>query len=614
MNKKKQYFFKPFLWQLFVLFCVTLFSFSIVLLVQINKTNRFKNGYFVVINSEVGYADKGFSEASILGVCLFLGINKQEDCNRSNPKFAKKLAYGYPNTTSNPKRIYDYILQENYKSGTKTFILTGSTYTEFLSNYIYELEKQGITIIAIDALFEPPRSEQLNQLYPTKSAAEIKVLENSQERAKKFYPQKSIVEQAVITTTLEKVTILLDQTTDKLKQKLQDQNLKTREKRGLKLLLDYLIDKQKRKHTVLPTNEFPQEATNDWINKTSLPIKVQSLMQKQLVKKIIYIKHWPQNLYQYSFKREYSGFNAGLYTGLTALVDPTRFKDGNTQQTGQQIHFAALGGLKTPPTTAYVLGFKHGIELVNEFKQEIYNRGRAAKIIKAEYKIDAVELKFVALDIIGGFDSQLKSAETKTLARDLFRDGVSVLFSIAVSLTEPMHTAAAEENFREGRKQNYVIGVDVDQGYSFYNETTWQPHSESLFLTSALVDSKELVNRILGRVADGQTDIEPVYVGGSKIEPEPEGVQQSKLVQIPLRYRTIKNPVWQLFQKTMVGTNALTKDNVPLVEMPDEPTIILLYLSSFLPFLSFQERRPKIYEFINSGRTVAQFKQEVDWF
>ena len=484
MDKKSNIFFKSFLWQLFILFCVAVFSVGIVLLVQSNKTNRFKDGYFVVINAPTGYSDKGFTEASILGACLFLGIDKEEDCDRSNPKFAEKLAYGYPNTINDPKRIYDYVLEEHNKSGAKTFILPGFTYTEFIGNYIYDLEKKGITIVAIDTFFETPEG-----------------------------------------------------------------------------------------------------------------------------------KNWPKNLYQYGFKQQYSGFNAGLYAGLAALVDPTRFKDGNDQKDGQQIHFAALGGLEIPPIAAYALGFKHGIELVNEFKQEIYNRGRAAKIIKAEYKIDAVELKFVALDIIGGFDSQLKSAETKTLARDLFRnDGVSVLFSIAVSLTEPMHKAAFEENFREGRKQNYVVGVDVDQGYSFYNETTWQPHEESLYLTSALIDLKELINKVLVRVANDQTETGSVFVGASKPEDKFQDIQQSKLVQIPLRYRTTENPVWQLFEETMKGTNPLAKDGVPLVEMPDENAITTLHLSSFLPFPPFQGRGPAVYRFISSGKTVEEFKEKVNWF
>ncbi len=381
--------------------------------------------YFVVLNSPNGYVDKGFQQAGVSGICDYLKIpvDKTNQCNRQNAIFAKKAAFGFPNTFIDPKKIYIYIKNQTAKNPNKhnVFILPGFAYSAFLSNYLNKFNPKNTSFISIDTYFSPK----------------------------------------------------------------------------------------------------PNSA-------------------------------WPKNLFQYSFNQQYSGYNAGLYVAIQALLYPEKFKDGDLKKPGKQIKFAAIGGIKIPAISAYAFGFKAAIQTIHENREVILELIKSSsdknlKTLLKNKKIDPkqkVDLIFEKVSIIGGFDPQTKSDETRFLTKELFdKHRVSAVFSIAVSLTFTMQRVAKEQNFIDKLKQNWIVGVDSDQAFSLADEVgpVTQDKSDSVFLVSATINLRRLVNNILEKINNKKPATKSEKIGSFEMNKD--------LIQIPSRYRNNKNLVWVVLEK-----------------------------------------------------------------
>lgn len=200
-------------------------------------------------------------------------------------------------------------------------------------------------------------------------------------------------------------------------------------------------------------------------------------------------RSWPKNLWQIGFKQHVAGFHAGLYAGLYALKNPHQFKDYDAAKPGKQIAFAALGGMWIPAIMKYALGFKYGLELVNKNKMKFADVDQQNTVIFTDYKD------------IQGFDAIKYSSPAKKLASQLYKKKVSVIFSIAVSLTAAISLAASEDIVQNnGKKQSWVIGVDVDQGVLIFNEyaKSDQPlETKGNILTSSILKIDDAVAKVI---------------------------------------------------------------------------------------------------------------------
>lgn len=241
-------------------------------------------------------------------------------------------------------------------------------------------------------------------------------------------------------------------------------------------------------------------------------------------------KSWPKNFWQLLFEEYLPGYYAGLYAGAYALMNPDQFKDGNVNKKGKQIHFASLGGLWISPIARYALGFKLGVDEVNDQRQ----------VISPENG-DQVELLVTNYRTTGSFDN---SAQSKFDTAKLYREGVSVVFSIAVSLTNANQTAAREEDTTAGKKQHWVIGVDIDQGVSINNEDPTSSQRQGNILVSAIL-------KIRQKLADLIQDLEKGTVTGENIL-----ISSSKYLSIPQRFKNDRP--WKKVEEVILNqkTNA----------------------------------------------------------
>lgn len=388
-----------------------------------NRETKSQERYFVVLNSQNGYVDRGFQQSGIFGICDYLKIPVDEtnQCNRKNSLFIKKAGFGFPNTIIDPKKIYIYIKNQISKNPKKqnVFILPGFTFSNFLTRFLENFDAKKTFFISIDT----------------------------------FYNKKP----------------------------------------------------------------------------------------------------WPKNLFQFGFNQQYSGYNAGLYVAIQALLYPEKFKDGDLQKSGKQIKFAAVGGMKIPAIAAYALGFKAAIQTVNDYRLPILNfikRQQSDPKIKKFFQNrlinpeQAPELIFEKVSIVGGFDPQIKSSETRHLTQTLFqKHRVSVVFSIAVSLTFTMQRVAKEQNHKERSAQNWIVGVDNDQSFSLENQMdlVTQKTSDSIFLVSATINLQTLISKILNKIEKKEFATKNNKIGSFEKDQE--------LVQIPKRYRNSQNSVWVVLEK-----------------------------------------------------------------
>ena len=269
-------------------------------------------------------------------------------------------------------------------------------------------------------------------------------------------------------------------------------------------------------------------------------------------------KPWPGNLYQYSFNQQYAGYNAGLYTAIQAILRPELFKDADKDPTnGKQIRFGSLGGLNIPPIAAYALGFALAIEKVNQNKQAILQKIKEStdplvqKIVKKIGKINPqqrVDLSFYKNLNIGGFDPTLKSGETYFLSKELFeKGGVSVVFSIAVPLTSVMQKVAKEQNFLEKKRQNWVVGVDIDQGLTLGENPPTRVGFEmnNVFITSAQINLEKLTKITMEKIVANELSKGSAKVGDLKTK------ENREFVQISARYQNPDNPAWVIYKRLL---------------------------------------------------------------
>ena len=229
---------------------------------------------------------------------------------------------------------------------------------------------------------------------------------------------------------------------------------------------------------------------------------------------------WPKNFWQVLFEEYLPGYYAGLYAGAYALMNPEQFKDGNPKQKGKQIHFAALGGLWIPPITRYALGFKLGISEINK------NRDR--------FTDTNTEVLFTQYETTGSFDN---TSQSKFDTARLFRSGVSVVFSIAVSLTIANQAAAKEEDTSAGKEQHWIVGVDIDQGLTVNNEDANSAKLKGKILVSAILKIKEYLADLIQKINRGEESAAPITV------------KSSDYLSIPQRFKA--RPEWKKVQEVI---------------------------------------------------------------
>ena len=209
---------------------------------------------------------------------------------------------------------------------------------------------------------------------------------------------------------------------------------------------------------------------------------------------------WPENFWQILFEEYLPGYYAGLYAGAYALMNPDQFKDGDLNKKGKQIRFAALGGLWIPPIARYALGFKLGVSDVNKQKDQFTDNA-------------GIEVLFTDYQTTGSFDN---TTQSKFDSARIFRDGVSVIFSIAVSLTVANQAAAKEENTTAGKTQHWIIGVDIDQGLTVNNEDNNSSQRKGNILVSAVLKIKERLSDLIKAINRTNKKGESIVVTSGK--------------------------------------------------------------------------------------------------
>ncbi len=236
---------------------------------------------------------------------------------------------------------------------------------------------------------------------------------------------------------------------------------------------------------------------------------------------------WPVNFWQLLFEEYLPGYFAGLYAGVYALLNPDQFKDGDKDKSGKQIHFAALGGLWIPPILRYALGFKLGLESVNNLKKQV---------LPADRKEEKIEILFTDYEDIGGFDVDKYSQQVKFQATRLFRKGVSVIFPIAVTLTGAVHSVALDEDTNLQKPQHWVIGVDADQGVAIVNESPDSSEYKGKVLISGILKIRERLAKLIKDIKKGE------YLNKANSKKNII-VTESKYLSVPDRFKT--TPVWK---------------------------------------------------------------------
>lgn len=245
---------------------------------------------------------------------------------------------------------------------------------------------------------------------------------------------------------------------------------------------------------------------------------------------------WPSNLYQYQFQEQKAGFMAGLYAALYALFNPDQFKDGNLQKPGKQIKFSSLGLILVPAILAFGLGFKAAIDYVDQNKKLFWSTAKKLNIpLPDKTTFDQIDLYHQNFEIIGGTDFNQKNAEASQLAKKLYKTGTSVIFSIAGMFTVSINNQAKIENFRSEKKQNWVVGVDVDQGFSLFNQKGWQ--SQDQILTSAIINVRGVVTQAIKQIRQNNP------MSNTEI------IKDLQFFQIPNRYRNLANPLWKIWMQ-----------------------------------------------------------------
>ena len=201
-------------------------------------------------------------------------------------------------------------------------------------------------------------------------------------------------------------------------------------------------------------------------------------------------KNWPKNFWQVYSEEYLPGYYAGLYAGAYALMNPDQFKDADKDNTnGKQIHFAALGGLWLPAIARYALGFKLGISEVNGNKDRFTTVATNTEVLFTNYETNG---SFV--DYNGA----------KAKAQDLFKQGISVIFSIGSTLTQTLQAAAKEEDTSAGKEQHWIVGVDVDQGLTINNEDVDSEQLKGNILVSALTNRKYKLADLVKKIDQGE--------------------------------------------------------------------------------------------------------------
>ena len=255
---------------------------------------------------------------------------------------------------------------------------------------------------------------------------------------------------------------------------------------------------------------------------------------------------WPKNLWQINFKEYYAGYHAALYSAVYALLHPEKFKDYNWSKKGKQIAFAALGGLWIPPIISYVLGFKYGIQKVNEIRQ---------KFLKYQKnKIIDTELLFVKYQNIGGFSVSKMGDKVKAMSKNIYKNNkVSVIMNIAVSLSSSVHLAALESNEETNKKQHWVIGVDVDQGHILFKEPKDEPKIKNQILVSGILRIKKAVTEVIkNKISKQKIPKGPFIPGKSETENK-----HSEYSTIPDRFKKNKE-VWnKIIDNNLENLNTL---------------------------------------------------------
>ena len=224
-------------------------------------------------------------------------------------------------------------------------------------------------------------------------------------------------------------------------------------------------------------------------------------------------KNWPKNFWQVLFEEYLPGYYAGLYAAAYALMNPDQFKDADDDTDGKQIYFGALGGDWVPAIARFALGFKLGISVINQKRNEFTNTD--TQVLFTKYQTN------------GGWGDTLEEKQNaQTKVKNMFVEGVSVVFSIAATLTSTLQTIAQEENTRTGKNQHWVVGVDVDQGIVINDEDQQSSTRKGSILVSALKKSRE-------KLADLIKDIDQEEKATGKLI----NVTQNKYLSIPQRFK-----------------------------------------------------------------------------
>ena len=250
---------------------------------------------------------------------------------------------------------------------------------------------------------------------------------------------------------------------------------------------------------------------------------------------VLHNQQWPNNLYQFKFQEQKAGFFAGLYSGLFALLHPTRFKDADLQAPGRQIKFASMGILPVPAVFAFALGFKAGIDFINANKTTWQAAAKTANVaLDPNVALSTLSLYHEGFKIINGTDFRLKNAEVLQLAKTLYNQSASVIFSVASPFTVSIQQQAKQENYLLKTPQHWVVGVDTDQGVALFEQTGWE--SKNQIITSAIIDIARQVKQGLQFIDNGQI-------------PTTEFIETAfAAFRIPARYRDQNNPVWKIWK------------------------------------------------------------------
>ena len=196
------------------------------------------------------------------------------------------------------------------------------------------------------------------------------------------------------------------------------------------------------------------------------------------------IKDWPQNFWQVLFEDYLPGYYAGLYAGAYALLNPDQFKDADDDTDGKQIHFSALGVLTIAPVVRFALGFKLGISVINEKRDQFTDTD--TEVLFSKYQNN------------DGWDEPL---QTKTNAEQMFiKDKISVIFSIGSVMTTAIQAAAKEADKDTNTNHHWVVGVDIDQGLVINNENQQSSTRKGKILVSALKKCREKVADLIKKI------------------------------------------------------------------------------------------------------------------